>query len=116
MRKPSNSDLLLESARHAQKLLQQFIGVPFSDPKRATQLLNEFECTVEEFKRLRSDLPMKKGQVLWLADAPAPRRCAICGQRISRSKRDYIEIDGSAYHRACHRVEVAHRLGQTTGR
>jgi hypothetical protein len=111
--KPSNSDLLLKSAQDAQKLLQQFIGVPFNDPKRATQLLNEFERAVEEFKRLRSEVPPKKGRLLRLADARGPRHCAICERRVFRSKRDYLEIGGSIYHRAC-RGGGAPPLRQTT--
>jgi hypothetical protein len=113
VRKQSKTDLLLESAQHAQKLLQQFIAVPFSDPKRATELLHEFERAVEEFKRIRSKAPTQKGRLLRLTDAREPQHCAICQQRIFRSKRDYLEIDGSIYHRACHRAEGARRLDRS---
>jgi hypothetical protein len=116
MRKPTRYDLILKSARDAQQFLQQFISVPFGDPIRATQLLNEFERAVEEFKRLRSQAPAKKARVLRLADARAPRRCAICGQRVVRRKRDYLEIDGSVYHQACRQGDGLSRLGQTTRR
>ena len=115
--KPKEPDLAILSdlAVHAQKLLQQFIDVPFTEPERATELLNEFDQAVEQFKLLSAKVPTRKGRVLQIADAPKPRRCPICKQRIVRGRQDHIEIGDATYHQSCRDAAGSRRSGQSRG-
>jgi hypothetical protein len=106
--KPTDRRQLVSLAADAQKLLQEFIRLPFTEPEYATDLLSEFDRKVAEFKRLQAKIESgpRKARVLRLADAPAPRRCSICRQRVVLRKRNYIETKAAIYHRACFSASI----------
>jgi hypothetical protein len=104
---------LLRLATNAQKLLQEFIRLPFTEPERATELLNELDRAVAEFKRLQSSIVAsrsKKARIFRLAEAL--RLCPICHRRIVLPKRNYVEMEGAIYHRACYGVVVGRQPAQ----
>lgn len=113
--KERNRKLLL-LATNAQGLLQEFIRLPFSEPERATELLNELDRAVAEFKRLQSAIiasvasRSKKARIFRLAEAR--RLCPICRRRVVLPKRNYVEIEGAIYHRACYGDVVGRQLAQ----
>jgi hypothetical protein len=112
--KARNRELLL-LATNAQKLLQEFIRLPFTEPERATELLHEFDRAVVEFKRLQSAIvasQSKRARVFRLEEARAPRLCPICHRRIVLPKRNYVEMEGAIYHRACYGVVVGRQPAQ----
>jgi hypothetical protein len=111
--KERNRELLL-LATSAQKLLQEFVRLPFTEPERATELLNEFDRAVAEFKRLQSAIAAsrsRKARIFRLAEAPARRLCPVCEQRVVLRQRNYVEVEDAVYHRACARGVVRRRLG-----
>lgn len=101
--KPTEQDLV-RLAVEAQKLLREFIELPFTEPERATQLLLKFDRKVAEFKRLQSKLTSRpvNARISLMAEAAALRRCSTCRQRIVLRKRDHVETEGAVYHRACY--------------
>jgi hypothetical protein len=105
---PTDLRQLLTLATDAQKLLQEFVQMPLSEPERATELLIEFDRKVAEFKRLRAKVESgpSKARILRLADAPAPRRCSTCKQRVVMRKGHFVETKTTIYHRACYRTVV----------
>ena len=109
--KPTERQHLLRLAADAQKLLQEFIRLPFTEPERATELLIEFDRKVAEFKRLQAKAGPRphKARVLRLADAPAGERCSICRKRIAARKLDSIKTNRAIYHRACYVAVVVDR-------
>jgi len=112
--KESNRELL-RLATSAQKLLQEFIRLPYAEPERATELLNQFDAAVVEFKRLQSAIlssQSRKARVFRLAEAPARRLCPVCEQRVVLKQRNYVEVEGAVYHRDCAKGVVKRRLGQ----
>jgi hypothetical protein len=106
--KPTEQRQLVTLAAEAQKLLQEFIRLPLTEPGYATDLLMEFDRKVAEFKRLQAKIESgpKKARVLRLADAPAPRQCPICRQRVVLRKRNYVETKTAIYHRACYSAAI----------
>jgi hypothetical protein len=114
--KPTDPRHLLRLAADAQKLLQEFIQLPFTEPERATELLAQFDRRVAEFKHLQAKMEPRprKGRVLRLADAPAPSRCSICRQRIVLRKRNYVKTATAIYHRACYSAAVDRQLRRSS--
>jgi hypothetical protein len=108
LQKPTDGKYLLLLAADAQKLLQEFIRLPLSEPERASELLIEFDRKVAEFKRLQAKIESgpRKARILRLADGPARRRCSTCRQRVVMRKGRYVETKRAIYHRACYRVVV----------
>lgn len=108
----TDKELLLRAVK-AQRLLQEFIRLPFTEPERATELLSELDCAVVEFKRLQSAIVAsrsKKARIFRIAEAP--RRCPICRRRVVLPKRNYVEVEGTIYHRACYDVVDARPAAQ----
>ena len=106
---------LLLLATNAQRLLQEFIHLPFTEPERATKLLSDFDCAVAEFKELQAVVvasQSKKARIFRMAEATAPRLCPTCERRVVLAKRNYVEAEGVIYHRACYGVGVGRQLAQ----
>lgn len=112
--KPTDSRQLVRIAADAQRLLQKFIDLPFSDPEGATELLAQFDQKVAEFKRLQARLNRPgKARVLRLADAPARACCSICGKPIV-AKLNGVKTKGAIYHRTCYSAVVDRGLRRSS--
>jgi hypothetical protein len=101
---PTETDvaLLSDLAGHAHRLLGEFIALPCSEADKATELLNEMEHVIAEFKRLRPPPPLKRGRLLRLAETHALRHCSICEQPVDRKMDNYFETEGAIYHCSCY--------------
>jgi hypothetical protein len=106
--KPTETDfaLLSELADHAHKLLGEFVILPCTEADRASELLNEMEQVIAEFKRLRPPPPLKRRRILRLAETDAPSRCSICERAVDRSQCNFFETEGAIYHCNCYNSAV----------
>jgi hypothetical protein len=106
--KPTVTDrtLLSDLADRAHRLLGEFIVVPYTEADRATELLNEMERVIAEFKRLRPPPPLKRGRLVRLAETQAPRNCSICERPVDRKQCKCFESEGAIYHSSCYNSVV----------
>jgi hypothetical protein len=88
-------------AEHAHKLLQEFVGLPYSQTDRAAELLAELEHVIAEFKRLRPPPTFKAVHGLRLVPIEDSRLCSVCQRPVDLGKRNHIETDSAVYHSSC---------------
>jgi hypothetical protein len=88
-------------ADHAHKLLHEFVGLPYTQNDRASELLAELEHVIAEFKRLRPPPTFKAARGLRVVPIEDSRVCAVCQRPVDLGKRNHVEADDAVYHSSC---------------
>jgi hypothetical protein len=99
--KPIDPDtrMLVDLARHAQKLLADFIDGPPKSVSEQRKLLAEMEEVVREFRLL---LPATFAREPHLRVVGREPMCVIC-KRVVDASEDSFTMTGAVYHHACFR-------------
>jgi hypothetical protein len=101
----TDSSILVSLAEHAQKVLQEFVGLRSADKHRASELVAELEHVVAEFRRLRPPPPLRGGLRLMRPPGGLPH-CPICEDEIHPALPGIFETPGATYHLVCYRRAI----------
>src|SRR5215469_3064186 len=93
-----NVEFLADLADHAHKLIDEFLALPASERERATELINEVQHVLAEFRRLRPPPTFAKRHLRLVR---RDEFCSICLHAVDRFSENFIATEQKIYHTEC---------------